>query len=429
LVLVFLAGQQLWYNISWLWDIVLSAVHQYAGVGGLYIFSLLCPAALMALLVGSLRARNPALGINALLFIGFAGIFTLFEFARGRPQLVGLCFALAFHHILHYSRENPQAKSLWLLPLIMVLWVNIHGSFIAGFSVLGAYGLEALYTKNRAWVLRLLLIGAACVPAVLINPYGIGIYTAVMRTLHSAITIYITEWQPFVFGSVTGASVWFLVFMFAGDMKNPAVKLADKILAAIWLVAMLYSARNIGFLLVLNAPYIAANLPKDDARDKNTRQLSAWLSDKKHALFMLCVAVLAVATSIAALPLVGEKHYRADPKLSPEPAIAYVTRELPHARLLNDYNIGGPIIYQTKGALPVFMDGRAGTVYSEEVIADYLAFLNVEKDWPRIVKKYRIDAILVLNTHSFAKAYDSGQYHDTWKQVFHDDAASVYVKK
>jgi hypothetical protein len=73
----------------------------------------------------------------------------------------------------------PRLKLLWLVPLLMVVWTNSHGGFLAGLCVYWAYlalrGLEALVHKGRAadgLLVRFALMGAAAGVATFLNPYS-----------------------------------------------------------------------------------------------------------------------------------------------------------------------------------------------------------------------------------------------------------------
>ena len=415
-------GGQVWYNLSWLWDICLSIIHQKTGIEGLYIFAKLCPAILVGLQVYYLKKRGN-IGNNAIIFTAMITTFCMMEFAYGRPQILGLIFLLIFQHLLH------KRKSLYILPVLMVIWANVHGSFFTAFVPLGAYGLEAIYTRNWKWLKTLLFISFLCLLAVIINPYGIYIFMGVWRTLHSVITKYITEWQPFVFGGVMGASMWVLVFIYASNLRTSSAPLADKILALLCLFAMFFSVRNIGLLAVLGAPYLAANMPPDDANDKHTKKLTMWAENKRFSPIFAAFIPLILIAGYFLLPILSKDFYMEDPKKSPKPAIDYVTSHYAGKNMLNDYNLGGRIIYETNGKFPLFIDGRAGSAYSEKVLTDYLAFMNLEDDWQKNLAPYKIDVILVQSNSSFANMYKKGLYHDDWKQVFHDDAASVYERK
>lgn len=424
----FSSDGQIWYNMSWLWDIVLSFVHEKFGVEGLFIFAVFCSALLVAMLLASLR-KNADIGINATIFMGMITTYCMLEFANARPQIVGMFFALFFYNILYASRNNPKIWKLFLLPLIMVLWVNIHGSFFVGFIVIGAYGLEAIYSKNKVWFWRLFLIGALCVLALLINPYGINIVTAVMRTLNTVIAKYVVEWRPFVFGNSMGVSLWLLVFVLFSNLRGSNTLIADKILAIAWLVAMLFSVRNIGMLAILGAPYLAANLPADNQKDSNTRKLSVWINDLRFSPAVIALALSVVVSSYFLLPVLGTEHYLEKKKNSPLNAIDYITQNYAGKRVLNDYDFGGIIIYKTKGKLPVFIDGRAGTAYSEKILTDFIAFFDLSEGWQDIMESYKVDVVFLKNTRPFVKNYENGAYYDTWQKVFSDDVATVYIKK
>jgi hypothetical protein len=448
----FSGSEQIWYNVSWLWDIVLSFVHEKVGVQGLFVFTSALPALLVAFLISSLHRRGK-FGINAIIFVGMITAYSMFEFATGRPQIIGMYLALAFHHILHGSRDNPRTWKLFILPFLMVLWVNIHGSFFVGFVIIGAYGLEAIYSiikeytssinfshwrqylnhfirAEKMWFWRLLIIGLLCLPAILINPYGFGVITDVLlRTFHSVITKYITEWQPFVFGKVMGASLWFLAIIFFGNFRSNNTYIADKIMMVIWFILMLFSVRYVGFLSVLGAPYLAANLPIDDKKDENTRKLLAWINNLNYSPVISALIPFILVGSYFLLPILGKERYLEKPEKSPLPAINYVMEHYAGKRVLNDYNFGGRIIYESKGKFQVFMDGRAPTVYTEKILTDFLAFDNSEKDWQKTIEPYHIDAILVASERDFVRFYEKGLYHDQWQEVYKDEVARVYAKK
>lgn len=448
----FSGSQQIWYNVSWLWDIVLSFVHEKFGLQGLFIFTSALPALLVSLLIASLYSRK-VFGVNAMIFVAMITAYAMFEFATGRPQVIGMFMALAFHHILHQSRENPTTWKLLLLPILMALWVNLHGSFFVGFVIIGAYGLEAIYSiirrqtdsinfahfpqyldyfikAEKKWFWQLFYVGLACLAVIPLNPYGFAIITEVLvRTSDSVVTKYITEWQPFVFGNVMGASLWFLAIVFFGNFRNNNVPVADKILTVVWLILMLFSVRYVGFLSILGAPYLAANLPADDEKDENTRKIKAWINNRNYSPLISALIPVIIIVGYFLLPVLGKEHYVEKTEKSPLPAINYVMEHYPGKRVLNDYDYGGRIIYESKGKLPVFMDGRALTVYSEKILSDFLAFVTLEKDWQKTLEPYHIDVILMANNRDFVRDYEKGLYNDQWQKVFSDKVASVYIRK
>lgn len=427
----FTAGaEQPWYLISWLFDLLLSLVHAAGGVAAVYLLPQLLLALLVAVVMRGVLARG-GIGSDVVILLAIAATLALATFATARPQLIAFLLAAAMHQLLHASREHEHDRRLWLLPPMMALWVNVHGSFVVGISLLGAYGLEALMLKRWAWFRRLFAVGVASALALVANPYGITMFTAVSRTLDSAITQYIQEWLPFVFSSDLGLSLWFVLFVGAANFRESAAPIADRILAAAWFVMMLFSIRNAGSFVILSAPFIAINLQRWlsylDAIVTKRPDIMETLGRPGMAV-RLALAIIAVLAGSYAMLGTIKPGYRVD-KAQDGAAAIDVAAAQPGRRFLNDYGLGGQMIYQARGHLPLFIDGRAGTAYPEPVLEDYIKFLFLDKGWQDLLDRYRIDGIIIRNSHRFAMAYEAGQYHDQWKEIFHDEAASVYIKR
>jgi hypothetical protein len=182
-------------------------------------------------------------------------------------------------------------------------------------------------------------------------------------------------------------------------------------------------------LSILGAPYIAFSLPDDNLKEKNTRNLLKWINNGRLSPYLAGLIPVTLAIAYFLLPLLGSGHYIEKPEKSFMPAVNYIMQHYAGKRIFNDYDYGGRIIYETKGALPVFMDGRAGTAYSENILKDMIDITTLEKGWEDTIRNYDIDVILLGNGRDFVKDYGKGMYHDKWDEVFHDDVASVYVRK
>lgn len=428
----FTAGNQPWYNISWLFDIGLSLLHAGGGIKAIYLFPPLLLSLLIAFLIRHILQRK-AVNSDVIIMLALCMAVGFASFATARPQIIAMLLAAITHQILHSSRDKNTYGALCWLPVIFCIWANVHGSFVVGMSLLGAYGLEAIIHKKWGWFKRLLFVGMACSLALLINPYGFGIISAMNRTLDSAITKFIQEWLPFVFGNFMGLSVWVLLFIAAGNFRENAIPIADKIIAAIWFVFMLFSMRHAAMFMVVSAPYLAISMQKSiDALEaivtKHPDPLAGLQKPGRRMVLAVIALLLPICVYAGLEPLKGEE-YLAAKDTDPTPAIRYVEEHYAGKRFLNDYALGGHQIYLARGRVPLFIDGRSGTVYSEAVLMEYIDFLWLNKGWEKIINSYKIEGMLLLNNHNFAKAYEAGQYHDQWKEVYRDMAASVYIKK
>src|SRR5262249_12884357 len=106
-----------------------------------------------------------------------------------RPHVLTWLFTLAWFWILHSSERDAKLEPrLWLLPLLMLVWVNVHGAFLLGFVLLAIFlagtlwdwwttnehrledSLARIAARRRAGTQ--VKVGIVSVLASLINPYG-----------------------------------------------------------------------------------------------------------------------------------------------------------------------------------------------------------------------------------------------------------------
>ena len=73
------------------------------------------------------------------------------------------------------ASERRQPPSFWLLPLI-ALWANLHGGFVFGLVLAGAFAIDALWnaepSQRRPLALRWIAFGLAALAACCVTPYG-----------------------------------------------------------------------------------------------------------------------------------------------------------------------------------------------------------------------------------------------------------------
>jgi hypothetical protein len=109
--------------------------------------------------------------------------------------------------------------------------------------------------------------------------------------------------------------------------------------------------------------------------------------------------------------------------------VRYLETNFPHARLLNHWNYGGILVFRTRGAIPVFVDGRAATVYPDALLRDYFKLGRLEVDetaWDAVLEKYKIDTVLWPKAHEALRRYLV--YKRGWKEAYTGSYASIYVE-
>jgi hypothetical protein len=417
----FSAVDTIWYNISWLWDVIISLIAQYLGLNSLYYFNALFYALILAAVSYGLVIRNCQLSAIAITVLILT--IVLWNQICLRPYSYSFLMIVLFQAFLYQYNINKKLIYLLILPVMMVSWVNIHGGFIGGFILIGAYGLSALANQSWKEVIFLAITGILCLVSALINPYGIDIYRGICSTTASAFTAHIDEWRKFAFGSDWTITLYLFLFLITFNIREKSIYLADRILAIIWLIAGFMYVRNMPIFALCSAPFIAGNLSASGILRKlpdiNTSKL-------RVCSFITVVVLIAVMITPQISSRIITKDIIANYRL-PINLVKFIKEKYPKNNFLNDYGLGAYLIYHTRGEIPVFIDGRAGTAYPEEVLNDYLLLgLTLPNLNDYILLRHHINGVIAYSSKpkNMIFANKSG-----WKQVFVDNNFTVYVKK
>lgn len=424
-----------WYNISWLWDIGLSLLHEQ---GGLYP-AIALYAILMAVLYGALALFCRKLGAETLpIIIGLFVTYPAFLMTAGiRPHIISYVLLLTLYWLLH-TITSKQISRCWLLaiPCMFTLWANVHGGFIAGFTVIGAFGLQAIAHRKWKDMLLLTAVGVISIGALCINPFGTAIFEASIRTLTSELNdTLIMEWQPpsLNMGNLVPFG-YILLFAIVAVIGKAKTSLADRILAIAWMLAALQSIRHLTVFALLSLPYFTLQLTGWyqllKARNGTSIRSEMGLNEAgmRSVLAIAVVICIGVFLSGAGRHFMPQHDFRDD--IHPIDAVEFMIHEYPHLTYLNHYNTGGYVIYRTRGSLKLFMDGRGSTAYPPEVVADYLTFHNLQPGWDEVLDKYGIEAVLLPKgpTHPHTNIFNSIHYRG-WVKTFSGENADIFIRE
>jgi hypothetical protein len=336
----------------------------------------------------------------------------------------------------------------------MVLWVNIHGSFVLG-GVLIAGTLAAEWLKRRAagwraarsWANQpigtpedvlnrpepeqlppltpLLLWGAATALALLLNPRGVEVIGYVRNLLGtSAVTNLVTEWAPPTIREPGG--IIFFLFLFVCIVVLTYARRRPDVTDMLLFFAFLWNAlganRNIiwfGFVATLLVVTQAATLIGTP-----THARSVIGSPRLNAVLIGMLALL------LALALPWWKATLLPPSIgallsedTPVDAVAYLRSQPDRPRhLFHSEAYGSYLIWQAPEQ-PVFIDTRI-ELYPIEQWHDYIN-LSQGTTVAALIEKYAIDGLLLNVEHQkgliAAVQRDGGwieRYKDAHTQYF-----------
>jgi hypothetical protein len=206
-----------WLDQQWAAQIVLTLVYRLGGWTGLVVLR----AALVGLIFGCLLliGLRRGLGARRASWLAIAAFVVASPALALRPQLLGMaCFAIVL--VLVSDRRDHPGR-LWLVPVVVAIWANIHGSFFLGPLVLGLAWLEDVH-DGVARPHRTLLIGGVSVAAACVTPFGpmVWAYAAGLST-NVGVTRRITEWQPATVRDLAG-------LLFFGSVATVVVLMARR---------------------------------------------------------------------------------------------------------------------------------------------------------------------------------------------------------
>lgn len=425
----FTAGGYRWLNISWAWDTAMSVAVEKLGWHGAVAINAIIVALTFALIYTACMVRSGSLVASLLATIVAITIMSVML----RPlQITNLMAALWILILGQVIRDIWPRKMLALLPLTMIIWVNCHGGFLLGFLLIGVFFLQALYFHHKQLAIALSLAGIGCVAAMLCNPYGIGILEAARRPLMTVANEFILEWQPL--GASPGEllkHLYALFFILLVVGCRLPVSPAERWLSYFWLAMSVGSVRHFPVFAIISAPVFACAL-QSRLRLKAGLFIEAlsFLYNRKPVALLAGVACLAAAYW---LPGQAAARYFAQerialPTLATE--TAFIQTHYPKARFLTHFNLGSIIAYETRGALPVFVDPRTETAFPPQLMRDYADFELQKPGWERIFERYNLDGAIVPNegdeTVAAKHSYFSGQ--KGWKTAFKGPRATVYIR-
>lgn len=442
-----------WHNGEWLANVALYVVYERLGASALagMKFAVVVAVLLLATWTAWRRSDSPLLAIVAAVL----ATYVIRPYIDIRSQLFQFLSVAAAMAVIEAYRRGSRAWVLALLPVLMMLWVNLHYSFLFGCGVLGLY---AACELGKAWLhlpdrplsyrrARFLAVAAAVsILAALMNPYFTRAFTFPF-SLVGAEALWrqdVLEWQPpvfFVEGDLNPALFgYFFVLQVAAAMAalisdRRRFDLTDVALVAVTAAFALSSRRFIPLLVVVSIPFLAKNLAVVCDRLRG-----AFAPLQPASLAGVCTALLAGGLSALLL-------YRAVPEAEetfapgffegvtgtdyfPVSAVEFLRLNPLPARLFHPYTWGGYVMFQ----LPerqVFIDGRANTVYHADFYVEDQIAENGRPGWSRVLDGREVSLVLWPSSSAHGERYAPTLQHlaasPDWVRIYDDGHSAIFA--
>lgn len=407
------------------------AISRLRGLGevGATLFSLL------ALLVGAASANIRPQMITAL-FLAIAALILTKARVRGNPSLhVAASASKQPHSSSMPAAGNPKQTvpvGLWLLPLLMVLWANLHGGYVIGLVLIwltvagegfaGRSGRPAIPFKP------LLLVALLAAAATLVSPNGLSTitYPFTYAGTGNASMRFIREWQspdfhvPFiwVFAAILLLST---VVGFGGSPLG----LSEILWALVFGFLALTSLRHVPLYGIIVVPLIGTRLA--NWLPVLRRPIARWRRITPLFAFWLLLPLVLIWV------LLGVRQGNLDLQIAREPSsatypaggVAFLSTSDLKGNLFNEYGWGGYLIYHLYPQRLVFIDGRAD-VYGDEHVEDYFEVAWVQPGWHGVLDQHQVALALVRKDSSQAVLLESS---GEWDQLFVGPVEVLFARR
>jgi hypothetical protein len=422
---------------EWLSDVVFAGFNRTAGLNGVvWLTALILALSYWLVYKHSLELSNMSL-------LALAG--TVLSAAAGsihwltRPHIFTILFSALW--AVELDRLRLGLRRNWaVFPLIMLVWVNFHGAFLAGFAIWLAYAVGVLVDRSlRAGQLRdLLLIGPVSFLASLLNPVGLEIWKTGFGFLGSQYLVsHTAEYLPPDFHN---PSFWPFLIVVVGSifllgLSRVRMNSTYVFLISGWTALALYSARNIPLYLVVVIPVFcnqAASLLLDFQKIGIIKRLIDFQGRLTRTESEIRGGVLGLGTVLIALVLLlgGTRldFQKAgnvfSPEVFPEAAVSWMETHQVPGEGFNYFPWGGYLLYRNWPDRRVFIDGQTD-FYGENLTREYERVITLQPGWREILEKYGVQWILMPVDSQMASYLITD---NNWVELYRDGTASLFLK-
>ena len=452
-----------WLDQQWAAQVALAALYRAGGWALVSVTRAALVGLIAWLVLRACRSAGVALRVAAWLTLG--GFLVSLAALAMRPQLFGMVLFAAILAVLGERGRHPRL--LWAIPSLVVLWANVHGSFVLGPAALGAAWLFDVVNR-RPTARRLFVLGVVSGLATLVNPYGGGVWTyAVGLSANPVIRRLVSEWQPttplsfggaMFYGSVVAIVAGLIIAVVTARRRvagrytssgtiDPAAAAADPTPDAAataadprrpwptlaWLLGLgligAFAERGVAWWAIA-APVALAGLLRPPLADRRAAASIGAPRERPSATNTAIVvalgllAVLLLPTWRGGDTLYGPPGLLTDAPRGITTAVTSIAR--PTDRIWNAQRWGSWLEFALPG-VPVAVDSRIELIPAE-VWSDHLALSAGAPDWAAILDRRRITIVVAAASEQRA-LLPLLRASPTWRLVHEDTDGAVFARR
>lgn len=425
-----------WVAHEWLAEVVYWLLYSCGGEGGIFLLSF-CAALLMVfLLVWRIRPYILENCVVAAFYICLFCVLTSLFF-YGRPHVFSYFLLYGEMYCLYEFAGGRHKWCLNLIPVLAVLWSNLHGGssnlsylLVLVFLVcgIGEWHIGRLYSVrwSRRQLIHLLVVLIVTVCAIGINPVGYNMLLYPYACMADPVAMQlISEWAAPDAKNIGALILYFLPIMlvsFGILFGQQRVRMQDAVMMLLFLFLFFRSVRFIVLFYITAAfwafPYGVPCKLKNIGKPLEKALVSGV------ELLLLAVVCMGIRSCIGTWTQ-GEMITN-----NLDKQVTELVREDAPARLYNDYNYGGDLIFED---ILVFIDGRADVYAQDDLLAESTSLLLLQAASPgglnveALIDRYGFDAFLIEVSRPLYSYLDS--HEDRYEAVLVTEETAYFRRK
>ncbi len=399
-----------WYDHEWGSGVVFYLFLKYFGAFGLILLQagLIFMTTVFVTLTTQLEKRHyPVFLFFAVLFASLLNYLSPFLV---RSHMFTFFFFSVFLYLLEKNRQY-ETKAIWIIPILTIIWNNLHGGVVSGLGIIFIYIVTAFIEREKIPT-KLLCVLAVSTAALIINPYGIK-YLSFLLSATTMERKYIVEWwsalHPIHIKHYL-APVLVILTMFVAEFKKKDI------------TKILVSGVTV-FLGLLHAKLLPLGLITVGAYCYNdiVKLINSVILRKAEKSSYIITIVFALM-----IPLFSPTYARADFSLFPLYEVEFLKVNNIRGNLVLPFGQGSYASYKLYPNNLIFMDGRYEEVYNNKEFLALRDFELAEKNWTDIINNYPTD---ILMPPKKSEIYTVLVKDKDWVKIFEGRECGIFVKK
>jgi hypothetical protein len=432
---------------EWLAQVLFAISFQLGGLNGVVLLCALVLAMTFTIVFRQSYSRSKLILVSLVITVLAAAAASVHWLAR--PHIFTLLLTALWIGELEKWRLGKSWR-WWLLPIIMLVWVNTHGAFIVGLLIWLIYlvgsSLSAKFYSNRKDIVededrdaatgkptkKLVLIGVPILAVTLINPAGWRVWSTTFGFLQNQYLVsHTVEYQApdFQLTSFWPFLIMICLSILLAAINTRKLSLVGVLLVVAWTGFSLISARNIAIYAVVAAPIlagIAASIVLDKkvfggilGFDKRIQLVDDRLSGNIWpVIFTVLIGFMLI---FGAEKNTGAARNQFSENVFPVKAVNWIEEHPSTEPIFNYFPWGGYLLYRIWPQELVFIDGQTD-FYGESLTREYEKVITLADGWQEILLEYQVGRVLMPSDSDLVEGLPQV---DGWKVVFLDQTAAV----